>query len=82
MVWWIIISVYTMQLAGWLYVTLTLFMKKIYLLSIKALFFFNIYLYFINKSRVNIKFLKKKNLRRRLQNGYDYKIIIASNYCF
>jgi len=82
MVWWIIISVYTMQLAGWLYVTLTLFMKKIYLLSIKALFFFNIYLYFINKSRVNIKFLKKKKLRRRLQNGYDYKIIIASNYCF
>jgi hypothetical protein len=66
MVWWIIISVYTMQLAGWLYVTLTLFMKKIYLLSIKALFFFNIYLYFINKSRVNIKFLEKKYFAKKI----------------
>jgi len=82
MVWWIIISVYTMQLADLLYMTLILLMKKIYLLSIQVFFIFNIYLYFINKSKVNIKFLEKNILRRKLQSGYDYKIIIASNYCF
>jgi len=71
-----------MQLADWLYMILILLMKKIYLLSIQVFFIFNIYLYFINKSKVNIKFLEKNILRRKLQSGYDYKIIIASNYCF
>jgi hypothetical protein len=55
-----------MQLADWLYMTLILLMKKIYLLSIQAFFIFNIYLYFINKSKVNIKFLEKKYFAKEI----------------
>ena len=40
--------------------------EKKYLLLIKAFFIFNIYLYFINKSKVNIKFLEKKHFAKEI----------------
>jgi hypothetical protein len=44
-------------------------------------FIFDIHLYFINKSRVNIKFLEQDCFSNEIIKDYNYEILIVSKYC-